>query len=134
MSPSLAILAAGLPRQKMRRPRVEPGHPTIAPAKVAPLTIYVSDHAYDRVKERLGLKGKAARKRVEQAWERGIMAHDLPGDSELGRWLVRKQRTNPAVTSIRVLGEWAFVFAGATCLTVLDVKVQDGRWQRERSE
>jgi hypothetical protein len=86
--------------------------------------IHVTDHAYSRVKERLGLKGKAARRRVEQAWDRGVMAHDLQHDDELSLWLVRKQRINPEVTSIRVLGDFAFVFAGASCLTVLDVKVE----------
>lgn len=86
--------------------------------------VHVTEHAYDRVKQRLGLKGKNARRRVEQAWHRGVIGHDLPPESELGIWLARKQRKNSNVTSIRVLNGFAFVFADMTCLTVLDVKVR----------
>lgn len=88
--------------------------------RVEPVRVIVSQHAYDRAKERIGIKGKAARKRIEHAWWEGKLPDEV--DRETSLWMVRKQRVNPGVTSIRVLGEFAFLFAGSTCVTILEVE------------
>lgn len=81
------------------------------------MTIIVSEHAYQRAKQRLGLKGKAVQRRVERAWHEGVAQWEA--DGTLAAWMNAKMRRHPHVSGVRIYNGFAYFFADTTCTTII---------------
>jgi hypothetical protein len=110
----MAILQAGM----LKSPPQASPYPRTMQRSIARPT--VTDHAYKRAKERIGIKGKAVQKRVEDAWHNGLMLHETEG--VMHAWLSAKMRLSPHATGIRLLGRHVFMFVDQACITILHAR------------
>jgi len=78
--------------------------------------IALSEHAIKRIKQRLGIKRRAAKKTAQRAFDRGITLHNAKGEL---KWYLKKIYLNYGkADNIRVYGMHVFLFAEATLITV----------------
>lgn len=71
--------------------------------------IYVTDHAYDRMRERFRIKKDSAYKMAIRAWEQGLKLGDLTG--RLHRYVLSKIKAyHDKATHVRIYGELVYVF------------------------
>ena len=78
--------------------------------------INISDHAYLRAKQRLGLKNKSFKKLAEKAFISGVTHSELKGQpKKYVSWLYLRNRT---ANNIRIYGEVIFLFSKNNLITV----------------
>lgn len=70
--------------------------------------VLITMHAYDRFKERAGIKKKAAKRMAVRAYTEGIRTNEING--ELSRFMQRRERKGEH-RLIRVYGEMVYCFA-----------------------
>ena len=72
-------------------------------------TIHVTDHAYERIKERMGLGNRAAARMAEVAYEEGITHADTSG--KLYRYIEEQTQSHlkPGIY-IKIYGEVVYCF------------------------
>lgn len=85
---------------------------------IPPIVVHVTHHAYERVRERLGLKKAALDRLLPRIMEKGKRHGDLKGN--LHNWISGKFRAHHA-TDMRVYGHHCFFFKGNCLITVLHV-------------
>lgn len=81
--------------------------------------VEVSKHALKRLSERSGLSKKAAQRIAEKAFYQGIAHKDTKG--ELNKYVTSLFFNNTNANNIRLYGDKAFIFAGETLITVLQI-------------
>lgn len=79
----------------------------------------ITEHAFDRVKERSGLNHDAAIRIAQKALENGIAHSQCKGS--LKRWVDKVYFTNKAANNIRLYGDKCYVFTGDRLITVLQI-------------
>ena len=80
------------------------------------IEIYITDHAYDRMKERLGWNRKAAARMAKKAFEEGVEHKDTVGS--LHRYLDYVYLGHCNANQMRIYGEALFIFYGNRLITV----------------
>lgn len=70
--------------------------------------IFVTEHAYVRMRERLGLGKKSAARMAQRACERGIIEEDVTG--RLSGYLKQGETHNGERSRKFLYGEYVFVF------------------------
>lgn len=78
--------------------------------------ILITEHAYDRAKERLSLSKNALDRLALKAFEEGIKHEDTKG--KLNRYLTSLFMTYKKANNIRVYGENVFLFCNNSLVTV----------------
>ena len=79
-------------------------------------TIIITDHAYDRMKERLGWNKKAAERMAQKAFQEGIQHWETKGS--LHRYLDSIYLSHRNATAMRIYGQAIFIFKEDKLLTV----------------
>jgi hypothetical protein len=79
--------------------------------------IILTDHAVNRIKERIGIKKKAAPRIAEKAWLNGISHSDTRG--KLNRFITSLFFKYKTANNIKIYGKHIFIFCGSTLVTVL---------------
>jgi hypothetical protein len=79
----------------------------------------ITEHAYERAKERCGLNRAAFERMAGIALSDGLRHADARG--RLKRWMDREFLTHRNGNNMRIYGEHLFVFAGTDLITVLHV-------------
>jgi hypothetical protein len=78
--------------------------------------INVTNHAFDRAKERLSLNANALTRLAEKAFTSGLKHSDMKG--KLEKYITKLWFMHKSADNIRVYGENVFVFIGNTLITV----------------
>ena len=81
--------------------------------------VEVSRHALKRLQERSGLSKKSAQRIAEKAFTRGITHGETKGN--LNKYVTSLYFNNTKANNIRLYGDKAFIFAGETLVTVLQI-------------
>jgi hypothetical protein len=84
-----------------------------------PVNVIITDHAHDRMKERLGLPKRAHQAAAERAYVYGRHHSDAKGRLKRfldGRWLDHRTANN-----VRIYGEHIYFFRDSTLITVYEV-------------
>lgn len=81
--------------------------------------IEVSRHAYERLHERCGLSRKAATRMAEKAFYTGMKHSDTRG--QINRWITSLYFNNKNANSIRLYGNFAYIFCNKILVTVLEI-------------
>lgn len=90
--------------------------------------VQLTQHAYNRIKERAGTKGKCALNKAEAAFTRG---KDIPYfTKETRKYLQNVLTYSPSkADTLKVLGTDIFLFANGICITTFPFPPKV--WQRE---
>lgn len=80
-------------------------------------TVYVSEHAFERMKERCGLNRKSAMRMVQKVYDNGENMNGAKG--YLAQWLREKKEGNPEYDKFLMYGDYVYLFAHTTLVTVL---------------
>lgn len=81
--------------------------------------VEVSKHAFKRLSERSGWSKKSAQRMAEKAFEQGIKHSETKGN--LNKYVTSLYFNNKSANNIRLYGDKAFIFAGETLVTVLQI-------------
>lgn len=81
--------------------------------------IVVTEHAHERLKERMGLPRAARQRAAERAMRDGKTHAEATG--RLRRYLDGKWRDHGNCTNVRLHGEFIWFFAGTTLVTVYGI-------------
>lgn len=79
--------------------------------------VQLTDHAIARLKERCGVKPKAAAAFAQRAYDEGLTHAGASG--KLRRYLDRTYLTHQKGNRLRVYGRHVFIFQGPALITVL---------------
>ena len=80
------------------------------------LNITITDHAYDRAKERLGLKRESLNRVAVKAFEGGKKHGDIKGT--LHRFITKLWFEHKNCNNVRIYGENIFFFCNTTLITL----------------
>lgn len=83
------------------------------------IQVTITEHAFDRAKERLGLNEAAFKKIVLRAWLDGIKHKDTKGT--LNQYITKLYMRYKNANNIRIYGEVVYVFSNQTLITVYQV-------------
>lgn len=78
--------------------------------------VYVTRHARQRTKQRVGLSKRLADQNARKALEKGICHKNTRGS--LNRYLTKVYFSNPAANNIRIYCENVYIFKGQMLITV----------------
>lgn len=81
--------------------------------------VTVSKHAVRRLKERCGLNKRSAQRMADKAFTDGIRHSDTRG--RLNKWVTSLYFYNRTADNIRLYGDKAYIFAGSTLVTVIQI-------------
>lgn len=79
----------------------------------------ISNHARQRMKERCGFNRKEQDRMAEKAFYQGITHKQTKG--RLHKWVTSLFFKNCNANNIRLFGDFAFIFAGKTLVTVIPI-------------
>ena len=83
------------------------------------MRVYITKHAEQRLKERVGLSKKALQRAADTAFEKGIRHNETIGD--LNKWVTSKFFQNTNANNIRLYNDKAWIFAGDRLITVIQI-------------
>jgi len=78
--------------------------------------VIITDHAFDKIKERMGFKKKVAIKMTKMAIEKGLSHKDTKG--RLNKYITSLWGYNKNANNIKIYGHYIFIFSGNTLITV----------------
>lgn len=81
--------------------------------------VTVSKHAEKRLKERCGLNKRSVKRMADKAFTDGIRHSDTRG--RLNKWVTSLYFYNQTANNIRLYGDKAYIFAGSTLVTVIQI-------------
>lgn len=81
--------------------------------------VTVSKRAVRRLKERCGLNKRSAQRMADKAFTDGIRHSDTRG--RLNKWVTSLYFYNRTADNIRLYGDKAYIFAGSTLVTVIQI-------------
>lgn len=81
--------------------------------------IHITNHAYERAKDRLSLRQESFDRLAEKAMSEGIKHSDTKG--RLNRYLTKLWAQNKQANNIRVYGENVFLFIDTKLVTVFQI-------------
>lgn len=81
--------------------------------------VTVSKHAKKRLKERCGLNKRSVKRMADKAFTNGIRHSDTRG--RLNKWVTGLYFYNKTANNIRLYGDKAYIFAGNTLVTVIQI-------------
>lgn len=81
----------------------------------------ITNHAKQRMKERCGFNKKTAERMARKAFYEGITHAQTKG--KLNKWITSLYFKNEKANNIRLYGDFCFIFAGETLVTVIPVPV-----------
>lgn len=79
----------------------------------------ITNHAKDRMKERMGANKKSMERMCELALSRGKKHKDFTGS--FGRYLNGLYLQHKTANNMRIYNNEVFIFCGETLITVLDI-------------
>lgn len=82
-------------------------------------TVYISEHAMKRIRERVGLNKSAALRMVKKVYDNGKNADDVKG--YLSGWLRNSQIKSERGDKYLIYGEHLYVFDGNMLVTVINI-------------
>lgn len=80
-------------------------------------TIFISEHAYMRLKERNGWSRKAASRMIDRVYQNGLRPDQVKG--YLKCWINNKADYGTEGSEIVLFGEKLYIFNGNTMVTVI---------------
>lgn len=90
--------------------------------------VQLTTHAYDRLKDRTGAKGKQAMLKAQKAFSLGKDIKDFTGNTQ--KYLMNVLRYSTShVDTVKVLGTQVFLFANGVCITSFPFPAKV--WQQE---
>lgn len=78
--------------------------------------IEITDHAFQRGRERLALNKKALQRHADKAFNKGIKLEDTKGDLHL--YLEKKYKQGNKCNNMRIYGEILFLFSDNRLVTI----------------
>ncbi len=81
----------------------------------------ITEHAKQRMKERCGFNKKTAERMAKKAFYEGMPHAQTKG--KLNKWITSLYFKNVKANNIRLYGNYAYIFAGETLVTVIPVPV-----------
>lgn len=94
------------------------------------IDIQITEHAYDRMKERLGWNRKAGERMAQKAYIEGKTHGEVRGSFH--RFLDGVYLSHGNANNLRVYGEALFVFSGNRLITVYALPVRYRKLQKRR--
>ncbi len=79
----------------------------------------VTTHGKKRMKERCGINKKASERLATIAFEKGLRHNDTTGC--LNKWVTSLWGYSKKANNIRLYGDKAYIFAGTTLITVIQI-------------
>lgn len=79
-------------------------------------SVYVSRHAFDRMKERNGWNKKTSLRMVRKIFDEGMEPKDVPGQYKA--WAIQKSKKNPECL-FKFYGQMLYVFDNKVLITVM---------------
>ncbi len=79
----------------------------------------ISNHARQRMKERCGFNRKTQDRMARKAFDEGVTHKQTKG--RLNKWVTSLFFKNYNANNIRLFGDYAYIFAGETLVTVIPV-------------
>ena len=86
------------------------------------MSLIVTSHAKDRIKQRCGLPKRAAIRNAEKALQQGISHADTTG--RFKKYFDYLYLSHGNANNIRVLGDKVYIFCGESLITVLSLPNQ----------
>lgn len=83
------------------------------------INLSITDHAYQRAKERLSISKKSVDRLADSAFENGIRHSDIKG--QFKRYIDKLYFQYKTANNIRIYGEIIFLFANNTLITLYQV-------------
>ena len=81
-------------------------------------TIFVSEHAFDRMKERNGWNRKAAIRMVKKIYDNGLRPNEAGGKAK--KYMKNRAEHNPE-DDIALYGEYIYIFRDNTLITAFSI-------------
>lgn len=88
-------------------------------------TVYISDHAFDRIKERNGWKKKTAIRMVQKIYDNGLRVQDTEG--YLNLWIRGRMISSRNNDEYVIYGAFAYIFNCGTLITVIPTPQKNGK-------
>lgn len=88
--------------------------------------IVITDHAYDRAKERLSLNRNALERTAKKAFVSGLKHSELKG--KLQKYITKLWHMHHSANNIRIHGENIFIFINNTLITVYQLPNNLKNW------
>lgn len=88
----------------------------IAKVEVPTTELIITDHAYERAKERLGWKKQALNKMAKLAFDKGVKHKETKGT--LNKYIYKLWVSHKFCNNIKIYGEDIFFFSNNTLITV----------------
>ncbi len=83
------------------------------------MSVTLTKHGMDRLRERLGIPKKACQRMAQTAFDNGITYLNVKG--ETNRYFTRIYLKNTNANNIRIYGKFVYVFDDETLITVLHI-------------
>ncbi|MCM1236140.1 MAG: hypothetical protein NC489_39150 [Ruminococcus flavefaciens] len=83
------------------------------------MPVQITKHGADRLRGRIGLSKKALQRAADTAFEKGVRHSETSGN--LNKWVTGLFFSNPMANNIRLYNDKAWIFAGKTLVTVIQV-------------
>lgn len=107
-------------RKKQSLPKLEPVVRRLKSASG------ITDHAYQRARQRLGWKKRSLERMLKRAFAQGRRVDDYSG--EFGRYLTAKCRGEGVANTLIIYGEIMFFFCNSTLITLYQVPNKFSRY------
>ena len=82
-------------------------------------TIYISEHAFNRIKERVGLNRRSTMRMIHKVYDQGIRGEKVKGYINI--WLKKKRRSSFQNEEVVLYGKFAYIFKNKILITVIPV-------------
>lgn len=80
------------------------------------MPVIITNHAYDRAKERFKLKSQSLDKLAQRAFDGGTKHGDTKG--RLNKYITKLWFEHKTANNVRVYGEYLLIFADSTLITL----------------
>lgn len=89
--------------------------------------IYISRHAFERMKQRNGWNKKTALRMVKRVYEKGVTAENAP--SKYKTWLKMKEKKDPKAV-YKLYGDMVYIFDNQILITAMQANklIEDKGW------
>lgn len=81
----------------------------------------ITQHAYNRAKERCGLKRKSLDRIIDKAYKNGLARHELKGN--LHKWVTAQYYHDDNKKQMIIYGEYLFIFSSCVLITIYSIPV-----------
>lgn len=83
------------------------------------MDVIITDHAYDRAKERLGWNKSAVERMMPKVMDNGSLHKDFSG--KMKKWIDKVYLSHKNANNFRIFGGHCFILQGNILITIYDI-------------